>query len=92
MSRAVYSLLGVSLSLTHTHTHTHTGIEQRDRHVAARIQFQIGDKCQVRLPEGQNLEGEITSLDVTQGCHNVSYRRTIQRGVVNVEAIHLKVF
>ena len=47
------------------------GIEQRDRHVAASIQFQAGDKCQVKLPEGQTYRGEVTRLDVTPGCHMV---------------------
>ena len=47
------------------------GIEQRDRHVAASIQFQVGDKCQVKLPEGQTYRGEVTRLDVTHGCHMV---------------------
>ena len=51
-----------------------SGIEQRDRHVAASIQFQAGDKCQVRLPEGQLYRGEVTRLDVTPGCHMVCVR------------------
>lgn len=48
------------------------GIEQRDRRVAASIQFQVGDKCQVRIAEGQMYRGEVSQLDATPGCHMVS--------------------
>lgn len=47
------------------------GIEQRDRRVAASIQFQVGDKCQVRIAE-QTYRGEVSRLDATPGCHMVS--------------------
>ena len=58
-----------------------SGIEQRDRHVAASIQFQAGDKCQVKLPEGQLYRGEVTRLDVTPGCHMVCVRVCVWVGV-----------
>ena len=68
-----YRVHGDIMSLyTHTCVCTTPGIEQRDRRVAASIQFQVGDKCQVRIAEGQTYRGEVSRLDVTPGCHTVS--------------------
>ena len=50
------------------------GIEQKDRSVAASIQFQVGDKCLVPVP-GQpgaaRYKGEIASPLKPNACHMV---------------------
>ena len=38
--------------------------------MAANIQFQVGDQCQVRVPGG-DFSGEVTALNVSSGCHLV---------------------
>ncbi len=52
-------------------TSSFQGLERRDRHVAASIQFQVGDRCVVQGPEGRTYNGEISGLDHAPGCHKV---------------------
>ena len=46
------------------------GIEQRDRSMAASIQFHVGNKCCFYI-EGKRMTGEIAGLNVSPGIHMV---------------------
>jgi len=35
------------------------------------MQFQVGDKCRFKLPDGQSHEGEIAALNSAENCHTV---------------------
>ena len=59
-----------------------SGIEQQDRHVAAGMQFQVGDRCEVRLAGGAVREGEITGLNVKPGHHQVSVSLSLSLAAV----------
>ena len=47
------------------------GVERRDRHMAASIQFHVGNKCYFSI-DGKRMNGEIASLNVEPGVQSVS--------------------
>lgn len=49
----------------------HIGVEQRDRHMAASIQFHVGNRCYFHI-NGKRMSGEIASLNIKPGFHSVS--------------------
>lgn len=56
--------------------YVHVGIEQKDRSMAASIQFHIGNKCYFHI-DGKRMSGEIAALNVMPGMHSVSWYTNI---------------
>jgi hypothetical protein len=48
----------------------YAGVEERDRHIAATIQFHVGNRCYFYI-DGKQMNGEIASLNIKPGTHLV---------------------